>query len=57
VRGATVPIVLSFKSLSGSMGEVNAALLVGGICLALSLLSMLALPETFGKDLRFLEED
>jgi hypothetical protein len=51
-----VPIVLSFKSLSGSMGEVNAALLVGGICLALSFLSLLALQETFGKDLRFLEE-
>jgi hypothetical protein len=49
--------VLSFKSLSGSMGEVNAALLVGGICLALSFLSLLALPETFGKDLRFLEAD
>jgi hypothetical protein len=57
VRGATVPIVLSFKSLSGSMGEVNAALLVGGICLTLSFLSLLALPETFGKDLRFLEGD
>lgn len=55
VRGATVPIVLSFKSLAGSMGEVNAALIVGGICLALSLLSLLVLPETFGKDLRFLE--
>jgi MFS family permease len=56
VRGATVPIVLSFKSLSVSMGEVNAALIVGGICLALSFLSLLALPETFGKDLRFVEE-
>lgn len=55
VRGATVPIVLSFKSLAGSMGEVNAGLIVGGICLALSLLSLLVLPETFGKDLRFLE--
>lgn len=56
VRGATVPIVLSFKSLSGAWGEVNAALVVGGICLLLSLLSLLVLPETFGKDLQFLEE-
>ncbi|MFN5294419.1 MAG: MFS transporter, partial [Flavobacteriales bacterium] len=56
VRGATVPIVLSFKSLVGSMGEVNAALIVGGICLSLSLLSLLFLPETFGNDLRFVEE-
>jgi hypothetical protein len=37
------------------MGEVNAALVVGGVCLLLSLLSLLVLPETFGKDLRFLE--
>ena len=56
VRGATVPIVLSFKALSTSLGEVNAAMLVGGICLTLSFLSLLALPETFGKDLRFIEE-
>jgi len=57
VRGATVPIVLSFKSLSSSIGEVNAALIVGGICLTLSLLSLLVLPETFGRDLRFVEEE
>lgn len=57
VRGATVPIVLSFKALASSMGEVNAALLVGGICLVLSLLSLLALPETFGRDLQFVEEE
>lgn len=56
VRGATVPIVLSFKALAGSIGDVNAALVVGGVCLALSFLSLLALPETFGKDLQFLEE-
>jgi MFS family permease len=55
VRGATVPIVLSFKSLSSNLGEVNAALIVGGICLTLSFLSLLVLPETFGKDLRFVE--
>jgi hypothetical protein len=57
VRGATVPIVISFKALSASMGEVNAAMLVGGICLLLSFLSLLVLPETFGRDLRFVEEE
>jgi len=56
VRGATVPIVLSFKALASSIGDVNAAMIIGGICLALSFLSLLALPETFGKDLQFLEE-
>ena len=57
VRGSTVPIVISFKALAVSMGEVNAAMLVGAICLALSFLSLLALPETFGRDLRFVEEE
>jgi hypothetical protein len=39
------------------MGEVNAAMIVGGVCLVLSFLSLLVLPETFGRDLRFLEEE
>lgn len=57
VRGATVPIVLSFKWMAGTMGDTNAALLIGAICLTLSLLSLLALPETFGRDLHFVEEE
>ena len=57
VRGATVPIVLSFKWMAESMGDTNAALLIGAICLTLSLLSLLALPETFGRDLQFVEEE
>jgi putative MFS transporter len=57
VRGATVPIVLSFKGLAGSMGEVNAALLVGGVCMLLSFLAVVVLPETFGRDLQFMEEE
>ena len=57
VRGATVPIVLSFKGLASSMGEVNAALLVGGICMLLSFLAIVVLPETFGRDLQFMEEE
>ncbi len=57
VRGATVPIVLSFKWMAESMGDTNAALLIGAICLTLSLLSLFALPETFGRDLHFVEEE
>lgn len=57
VRGATVPIVLSFKWMAGTIGDTNAALLIGAICLTLSLLSLLALPETFGRDLHFVEEE
>jgi MFS family permease len=57
VRGATVPIVLSFKWLAGSMGDTKAALFIGGICLALSFIALLVLPETFGRDLHFVEEE
>jgi putative MFS transporter len=56
VRGATVPIVLAFKALAGSTGDVAAAAIVGGVCLLLALLSLLLLPETFGRDLQFVEE-
>lgn len=56
VRGALVPIMLSFKSLEPGMGNIAAALLIGVICMALSLLSLFVLPESFGKDLNFIEE-
>jgi hypothetical protein len=39
------------------MGEVNAALVVGGFCLLLSFLALTVLPETFGRDLHFVEEE
>jgi hypothetical protein len=32
-------------------------MLVGGICLTLAFLSLLALPETFARDLHFTEEE
>ncbi len=57
VRGATVPIVLSFKAISPGMGEMNAALVVGGLCMLLSILALFVLPETFGRDLHFVEEE
>jgi len=55
VRGAVIPITLGFKSLEFSMGAVNAALVVGGICIGLAIISMLSLKETFSKDLDYLE--
>jgi MFS family permease len=56
VRGAVVPITLSFKSLMISYGVINAALTVGSVCILLSLISVLSIKETFGKDLNYLEE-
>lgn len=55
VRGAVVPITLSFKTLSVSLGAVNAALVVGGICLLLAFYSIFKMKETFAKDLNYFE--
>ncbi len=56
VRGALVPIMLSFKALEPVTGNITAALIVGGVCIVLSFISILVLPESFGRDLNFLEE-
>jgi len=56
VRGAVVPITLSYKSLAASNGSIIAAITVGSVCLALSLISVLSIKETFGKDLNYIEE-
>ena len=55
VRGAVVPITLSFKTLSVSLGAVNAALIVGGTCLLLAFYSIFKMKETFAKDLNYFE--
>lgn len=58
VRGAVVPITLSFKYLEGVYGNpVTAALIVGGVCLGLSLFAISQVPETFAKDLDYNEVD
>jgi len=55
VRGAVIPIILSFKALEPIAGSVGSAAIVGGICLALAAGSVFWLKETFGKDLDYLE--
>ncbi len=57
VRGAVVPITLGFKALSSSMGIVNAALVVGGICCALAFAATWYVKESFSKDLNYFELD
>lgn len=56
VRGAVIPITLSFEYLRKSIGMANAAYIIGGICIALSLMAILSLRETFAKDLNYYEE-
>jgi MFS family permease len=56
VRGAVVPMVLSFKAMEKWMGSINAAVVLGIITIGLALISARYLKESFGKDLNFLEE-
>jgi MFS family permease len=55
VRGAVVPMTLSFDALRGPVGDVQAALIVGGVCTVLALLSLLVLREGYGEDLNYVE--
>lgn len=57
VRGAVVPITLSFKSLLPMVGIVNAALIVGGVCILLAILGTWYVQESFSKDLNYFELD
>ncbi|MFN8864593.1 MAG: MFS transporter [Flavobacteriales bacterium] len=55
VRGAVIPIILSYKSLEIYTGSIHAAWIVGGVCMLLAVGSTIYLRETFGKDLDYLE--
>jgi putative MFS transporter len=60
VRGSLVPMSLAYLTLRGvfggeGRGEPTAAMVVGGLVLAVSTLALLAIEETFGKDLDFVE--
>jgi MFS transporter, putative metabolite:H+ symporter len=55
VRGAVIPISLSFMAMRGPLGDVGAVLIVGAVCIGLSLWATLHVRETFGDDMDFLE--
>ncbi len=57
VRGAVIPITLSYKALEPGLGAVPAALVVGAACTALAMGSILLLRETFGRELDYVEEE
>ncbi len=56
VRGGVVVITLSFEALKGSFGLGGAAAIVGSITIALALISLYFMEETYHKDLDYLEE-
>lgn len=55
VRGSVVPLTLSFKALSESIGLLNAALTVGLVSFAIAYSALWFMDETFGKDLDYFE--
>jgi hypothetical protein len=55
VRGSAVLCTFSFVSLKDSLGIVGAAIAVGVAAFAMSGAALLALKETYGKDLDFVE--
>ena len=55
VRGSVVPLTLAFRWLSPQVGMLQAVLVVGLVCVALALLALLFLQETFHKDLDYFE--
>lgn len=57
VRGTTVLMTLLFNTLKGHVGVATSAQIVGGTVCLLALFSLTKLPETFGRDLDFLETD
>jgi MFS family permease len=56
VRGATVPITLSFEFLRGYIDIVPAAIYVGIAVFALALLALFGLEESYHKDMNFVEQ-
>lgn len=55
VRGATIPITLAFTALIPHVGAPYAALIVGGICMAISLACTFYVDETFHKEMDHVE--
>jgi MFS family permease len=56
VRGAVIPLTWIFRTLIGSLGMINSALVTGLIAFAIALIALRYLEETFSKDLDYVEE-
>ena len=56
VRGMVVPITMVFQFCRGFFGMELGTLLVGGVCIISALISLVAIEETFHKELDYYEE-
>ncbi|MCM2282719.1 MAG: MFS transporter [Bdellovibrionaceae bacterium] len=55
VRGSAVLITISFSTLKGPFGVVNAGLIVGAAVFTLALTALYFMRETYGRELNYLE--
>jgi MFS transporter, putative metabolite:H+ symporter len=55
VRGAVVPLTISFSYLKDGIGLIPGALILGCITLILAIFAILSLDETYAKDLDYME--
>lgn len=56
VRGALVGIGYLFTTLQGSFNYVNSGIITGVVVMIISIIAVVMIDETFGKDLNFYEE-
>ena len=56
VRGFAIPITLSWRAMQPHLGTIPAAGIVGAVCILLAFAGIWAIPETYGRDLDFVEE-
>lgn len=55
VRGSVVAVTISFQYLKTELGILNGALVVGFVCIVISLIALSQLKDTFNKDLDYIE--
>jgi MFS transporter, putative metabolite:H+ symporter len=56
IRASLIPIAAIFVYLKGSAGIINAATIIGFLCVFISIISTFCLKETFRQDLDYIEE-
>lgn len=57
IRGTVLPLTFTFEFLRVQIGIIPGALVVGVVTIVVALWALRSLPETFGKDLNFVERD
>ena len=56
IRGAVIPITFFFQMAKRQFGIMQAAIIVGSVCLAIAFYALYGLEETFSKELNYIED-